>query len=257
MKNAQELTSVSFWDSHWKGTQHEQHPYSGYAGRVWTLIFDQTFASAQPGETCIEVGCADSYHLPHLAQHYKLAVSGLDYSVDGCELARASLRKAGVPGNIYQCDLFEPKKQLLGQFDFAVSFGVIEHFQDPSTAISAIKLLLKPGGRILTTTPNVNAQSLNVCVQRIVGPKTLAMHKLMNLSELKQFHEKSGFKTLQCGYTGMGLCLACDDDGATKRFISQISYRTVQVARKCFEIVKCTPPGKRFTGLYMVYIGQA
>jgi 2-polyprenyl-3-methyl-5-hydroxy-6-metoxy-1,4-benzoquinol methylase len=257
VKDAQELTTVSFWDSHWKDTVHAQHPYSGYAGRVWKQIFDCAFASARPGDTCVEVGCGDSHHLPQIAQQYGLKVSGLDYSEEGCQLAREHLRKVDISAAIYQCDLFEPPVDLCGQFDFVVSFGVVEHFDDPSTALSAMKRLLKPGGRILTTAPNVSPHCLNVSIQRIIGPKILALHKLMTIDQLRQFHERSGFQTIHSGYEGMGFCLASDVATAKNRLLQQTSFRALQVVRRCFELVKLDPSKSSLTGLFMVYIGQA
>lgn len=41
-----------------------------------------------------------------------------------------------------------------GQVDVAVSFSVIEHLKDPLVLLREIRRLLKPGGRLLLSTPN-------------------------------------------------------------------------------------------------------
>lgn len=41
-----------------------------------------------------------------------------------------------------------------GQVDVAVSFSVIEHLDDPLALLRGIRRLLKPGGRLLLSTPN-------------------------------------------------------------------------------------------------------
>jgi cyclopropane fatty-acyl-phospholipid synthase-like methyltransferase len=256
---SQSLTDETYWNSHW---QQQAQPVlsgrSGYAEQVSSRIYDKAFRTAKPGDLCLEVGCGNSEHLILIARRYGLQVWGLDYSAEGCELARRRLQEAGVEGQICQRDLFEPNEDLQNKFDCVVSFGVVEHFEDTLEPLRAIRRLVKAGGTILTTTPNVDPASLNVRVMKHVGPKILAMHKLMTLDQLRSFHEACGFKTVSCEYEGMGLSLASDEpEKLSGRLLGRVAFRGVQLARKGRELLRLRPRATRWTGLLMVYVGRA
>ncbi len=254
---SERLSEEHFWREHWQTVGTQRQPLAGYAGRLWHRIHDQAYATARPGQKCIEIGCADSMHLPVIARQYQLQVSGLDYTENGCRQARERLSQAGVAGEIYHRDLFAANDDLLGQFDYVMSFGLVEHFDDTRAPLRAMRRLLKPGGRILTTTPNVDPRSLHVHLQRRVGPKILAIHKLMSLADLERSHRESGFETLSCRYEGMGLFLAFEETGTASRLLARTCTGIVQAARKGFELLSLTPPAGVLTGSCMVYLGQA
>ncbi len=252
---ATELTSEKYWSKHWAESAQPSENL-GYEGRVWNVVYDKVFSGAQPGQKCIEVGCANSYHLARISKRHKLDVYGMDYSENGCKLSREHLAQAGIQGTIYLRDLFSANEDLQGQFDYVVSFGLVEHFEDTSAPVRAMRLLLRPGGRILTTAPNVSPGSLNVCVRRIVGPEVLALHKLISPDDLRRAHEACGFETISSEFVGMGLCLASDTPSLKNRAISALAYRSLQAVRKSIELLGLTPPNIPFTGLIMVYTGR-
>jgi SAM-dependent methyltransferase len=252
---AERLTTEAFWDGHWESSGAAGSGFEGYEGRVWSAIFQRTFSEAKPGDKCIEVGCADSRYLPWIAQRHGLAVAGVDYSEAGCRLAEKRLAQAGVTGEIFQRDIFAANDDLAGKFDYVVSFGLVEHFDDPRTVLRAMRRLLKPGGRILTTTPNVTPGAMNVVIYRATAPRILAMHKLMTAAQLGGFHEDAGFTTIESGYAGMGLCLSLDEPTWWRRGLQAAAYRSVQAARRGLECLGSPPRGNAVTGLFMIYRG--
>jgi len=192
-----------------------------------------------------------------IAKRFGLEVAGLDYTEIGCETAREWLKRGGVNGAIYQRDLFAANADLHGQFDVVASFGVVEHFDNPAEPLGLMRKFLKPGGLLVTTVPNVSPGSLMARVQRVIGPRTLATHKLMSLAELRQFHERAGFKTVHCDYAGMGVTLICDVDNVRNRCVRAVTYRTVQIVRRVCELLGSDFPWRRVTALMMVYVGRA
>jgi SAM-dependent methyltransferase len=93
----------------------------------------------------IELGSGEGYGvqlLAPLAKHY-LAVDKFDTDVAGN--ANVEFRKQILPSLAGIAD---------NSFDFAVTFQVIEHIQDDKAFISEINRVLKPGGKLLLTTPN-------------------------------------------------------------------------------------------------------
>jgi len=256
MKPSQRLTAEAFWNDLWSETADESSQRMGYHQRVLTEILAQLVADARKGSTCLEVGCGNSRYLPWLATRHGLEVAGLDYSPQGCRTAQARLQQAGVSAPIYQRDVLDWNEDLQGRFDYVFSFGVVEHFDDPMLVLTAMRRLLKPTGRILTVLPNVSPHSLNVQLFRLVGPRILAMHKLITLEQLRRFHEQAGFETVECRFAGMGISTMTDRKSLARRLLQQLVFRAMQVARKTWECLGSTPPVNSWTALYMVYHGK-
>jgi 2-polyprenyl-3-methyl-5-hydroxy-6-metoxy-1,4-benzoquinol methylase len=256
MKEPQRLTTEAFWDDLWSAAADEQNERAGYYDRVLVEILDRVFAGAAKGETCLEVGCGNSRHLPLVAIRYGLAVAGLDYTEIGCRTAREHLQHAGVEAPVYQRDLFDPNDDLQERFDHVISFGLIEHFEDPVAVLKVMRRFLKPSGRIMTLIPNLAPGSLNVRVFRMVGPRILAMHKLMTLDELRRYHEQAGFATLDCRFAGVGICTKVDGRSVSRRLLQQAVFRATQAVRKMCEWLRCEPPQNSFTAVHMVYHGR-
>jgi len=248
------LTTEAYWEKHWDDHSTSRR-CAGYWERLMAHVFDEFFEGAHKGQTCMEIGCGDSIHLPLIAQRYGLSVAGLDFTENGCRLATERLREQGFDGTMYQRDLFGKNDDLHGKFDFVASFGLVEHFDDPSEPLRAMRAFLKPGGRVLTTMPNVSPGSLHVFFQRLVGPKILAVHHLMTVEELRDFHERAGYQIVRYGYRGMGVNTVPDDD-IGKRPACTICCEGLRVIRRSLELVGVWPPGYHLTGLMMMCMGR-
>ena len=155
----------------------------------------------------LEVGCARSQFLPYFALEHGMTVTGLDYSKPGCEASRQILERAGVTGEIHCADLFVPPADLVGGADIVASFGVIEHFTDTVEAIGAISRIVKPGGYVLTTIPNM--RGLPGLLQRLLDSEIFELHVPLACSELRQAHAACGLEVIDAGYilpVHLGVC---------------------------------------------------
>jgi SAM-dependent methyltransferase len=167
------------------------------------LQFDGYFRKhlVQPedrGRSLVEVGCARSPWVGYFAKEHGLRVAGLDYSAVGCEQSRALLARDGVIGEIIHGNLFEPPANCLSHFDFAVSFGVVEHFEDTAAALQALRRLLKPGGRMYTLIPNQIGYM--GAVQRRLDRQLFDMHVPLDEPALRAAHVKAGLDVIDSGY---------------------------------------------------------
>lgn len=98
------------------------------------------------GLTVADVGCAGGSFIDHVRGLAKRIVA-----VEPCTLYHESLARRG-------CEVFpyaDAAAREIGEaVDLAVSLQVIEHTLDPLSFLSDILRMLKPGGRLLISTPN-------------------------------------------------------------------------------------------------------
>ncbi|HEX5055624.1 MAG TPA: glycosyltransferase [Gammaproteobacteria bacterium] len=155
-----------------------------------------------PGSSVLEIGCGRSMWLPFLARTFGCQVTGLDIEPYAAELARANLVGSNVGGQILCRDAFDPSanEDLAGRFDLIYSMGVMEHFDDASERLAVLARYLKPGGRILTTVPNL--QGVNWLLQRLASLERLNMHVVYSAKKLTGIHERAGLTTVAAGYAG-------------------------------------------------------
>jgi SAM-dependent methyltransferase len=108
---------------------------------------------AVPGGELLDLGCASG----ELARH--LAASG--YQVTGCDIAPAMLREAAKADvrRAVRWVLLEPCWQALpfaeGSLDAVVSASVLEYVPDPGAVLAECARVLRPGGVLICTVPDV------------------------------------------------------------------------------------------------------
>jgi len=103
-----------------------------------------------PGARILDIGCGNGFWAGQfLAKGF--TVVGIDPSEKGITIARRSYPKARFEQTIASSDLL----QRLGEppFDVIVSTEVVEHLYSPRDWASAAFNALKPGGRLICSTP--------------------------------------------------------------------------------------------------------
>ena len=151
-----------------------------------------------PETHLIEVGCARSPALPVLAKRLNIKVAGLDYSPNGCQQTLLMLEREGVAAEVYCHDLLELPQYLLEKFDVVVSFGLIEHFSSTQGVISILAKLVKPGGIIITSIPNMNG--VPGFFQKVLNRTIFDIHMPLTPEDVCGANRVNGLDVLACGY---------------------------------------------------------
>jgi 2-polyprenyl-3-methyl-5-hydroxy-6-metoxy-1,4-benzoquinol methylase len=126
------------------------------------LIFQMHFktyehaASFVKNKTVLDIGSGDgygSYYLKGQAQK----VIGVDVAKESIEAANQKYQAAHLEFNHLTSDTLPFKEHT---FDLVVAFQVIEHVPDEKLFLKEIHRVLKPGGRVILSTPNAKIRLL-------------------------------------------------------------------------------------------------
>ena len=151
---------TTYWDDNWskvefpKAFDENDQSLDNYV-KLQLHAFFKNLLKDKKKFRVLEIGCANSIWPIYFHQYFSADVYGLDYSEVGCEKSRALLKHYHVPGEIYCADLFSPPSDLLQKFDFVVSFGVVEHFENTAHCLKSCAAFVKSGGTLLTLIPNI------------------------------------------------------------------------------------------------------
>jgi 2-polyprenyl-3-methyl-5-hydroxy-6-metoxy-1,4-benzoquinol methylase len=101
------------------------------------------------GGRVLDVGCSSGYLAEPLSRRGNTVV-GLELDPEAAREAERWCERVLV-GSVETVDLpFEP-----ASFDAVVCGDVVEHLRDPGAALARLRPLLRPGGRLVVSTPNV------------------------------------------------------------------------------------------------------
>jgi 2-polyprenyl-3-methyl-5-hydroxy-6-metoxy-1,4-benzoquinol methylase len=102
-----------------------------------------------PGGRVLDAGCSAGYLSERLVERGSTVV-GIELDPGAAERARAVCEQV-IVGDVEMIELpFEP-----GSFDAVVCGDLIEHLRDPGRFLERVRPLLRAGGRLALTTPNV------------------------------------------------------------------------------------------------------
>ena len=138
--------------------KHEQYDLEWNGWKAATGAFDgvrrygqisRKVAALAP-DRMLDVGCGDG----RLARAIKQVLPGV--VVHGCDLSVAALNRAEGLDRTYAVDLnVEPLPEPDSSLDLVVASEVIEHLVEPGRAVAEFHRVLRTGGHVVITVPNV------------------------------------------------------------------------------------------------------
>jgi SAM-dependent methyltransferase len=121
----------------------------------WRWISRRLYGGS--GKRLLDAGCGNGW-LAANASRRGFQVLGLGWADSDLERARRRCQSFGLPAEFEVQDLrgLDARKGLYDQFDTVVCSETIEHILDDQHLMRSLARVLRPGGRLLLTTPNVN-----------------------------------------------------------------------------------------------------
>lgn len=107
------------------------------------------------GEKILDLGCGDGALTYLLAKRGALVI-GIDNEELGLEFARENMKSVDPRGKL-KCEFVLASAYALPfpekSFDIVANCEVIEHLEEPERMLAEVKKVLKPGGKLILTTP--------------------------------------------------------------------------------------------------------
>ena len=113
----------------------------------------QLAAKGVVNKRVLDIGCGLGWGAEYLAKKKAKQVLGIDRSGAAINYAR---QKYSCPNLVFKTLEAQKIRRLTGSFDMVVAFELIEHLPKIAVKqwITDIKKILKPGGRVMISTPN-------------------------------------------------------------------------------------------------------
>lgn len=110
-------------------------------------------------EAVLDVGCASGAALNFFAERGATRLVGVEVRKEVAMRAQERLPSADIKvGGVEEVDL----DAYVGAFDLIIVSFVLEHVADPWAVLEKLKTLLKPGGRLIGSLPNVRYVGVSV-----------------------------------------------------------------------------------------------
>lgn len=162
----------------------------------------------------LDIGCATGLFLS-----YMKGLGCKPYGVEVCHsAAEYGNKKRDV--NIFKGTM-ESALYPDNYFDIIHFSHVIEHINDPSSFIKEVYRVLKPGGKVYCTTPNIDGLQAKIFKKR--WRSAIADHMILfSVKTLKALFVKNGFKTVKHRTWG-GLCHGSGFPKTVKKVLDKLA----------------------------------
>lgn len=192
------LTSTGFWDSQWSDREGQGSVASFLRRKDHGSdgVFLRALAANIPdiwkGAKVVELGGGASEFLVDLALHRGSKVTAIDYSPKAIEITHKRYGALGIDAEIIEADIFKLDAHY-GQFDVVIHWGLLEHFSDPAPVLQVSHDLLRPGGSLVFSMPNMAAKGAALWKRH--APENFAAHIYHTDAEVAAAAASVGLKT--------------------------------------------------------------
>ncbi len=135
--------------------------------RLYTMkaVLSQLRAQGPVPSAILDYGCGEGRYFEVLRRFFPGA------RIAGCDISEAGVRLARSHYPFAECRVMpdETTDFPAASFDLVISVEVLEHVNDAQRAAREIGRLLRPGGRLVLTTPCANRWSLEWTYNRLTG----------------------------------------------------------------------------------------
>ena len=171
---------------------------------IWDVLYMKYLPNIR-GAKILEIGSAPGNQLVSFNKKFGFTPYGIEYSERGVELNKKIFISNKLnPDNVIYGDFLSEEFHNLyeGFFDIVVSNGFIEHFTDVDEIVQKHINLLKKGGYLVVSIPNL--RGFNYILKKFSYKEDLYRHNIniMKKENFAQLFKRKDLKTLFCNYIG-------------------------------------------------------
>jgi SAM-dependent methyltransferase len=188
----------------------------------------------------IELGSAPGRYAMLLSRITGCEPFGVEYTQSGVALNRRTFSHYSIdPDNVFHASFLDEQFQAQhdGAFDVVASFGLIEHFEDPTGAISAHLALLKPDGTAVISIPNY--RGWNGFWINTMNPSIRKGHnfEIMKLRAFKSLFARPDLDIVYCGMAARYHYFFTGPQKGWRRLVQLLLINTEDMVHKLMKAV--------------------
>ncbi|WP_375234795.1 class I SAM-dependent methyltransferase [Winogradskyella sp.] len=193
------LTTPQYWEKYYGdniATKEQIINVCSYYDSYWMMFFK----GKDKGKSLIEIGGFPGRYLSYLSSKFGVVPTCLDYNSDASQIKRTFDVMNVKENTILQEDFttYMPNNS----YDYVLSNGFIEHFDNYNLILDMHTKYLKEEGRLLIMIPNMKGYIK--LYKSLVDNENLKIHNLkcMSLEVFRDFAERNKLKTVHLSYFG-------------------------------------------------------
>lgn len=177
----------------------------GQAYRIWrrpvwqaALDFDVFYLRHMPAGRLLEIGCGNGSKLNQMQK--------LGWIVEGVDFDPGAVAAAGEIGLSVRLGTVEDQTYPDASFDAVAMSHVIEHLPDPLATLAECRRILKPGGTLVSVTPNARSLGHRLFTVNWRGLEPPRHLQIFTPRALRQLAATAGFQRIRTRTTIRDAC---------------------------------------------------
>jgi 2-polyprenyl-3-methyl-5-hydroxy-6-metoxy-1,4-benzoquinol methylase len=154
---------------------------SGSLDAPWHRLVAEHLGELPSGANVLEIACGRGAFAAYLATRGASQVVAADFSPVAVEFTRRMAKERHLEQVEGAVEDIQDLSYDSSSFDVVVSCETVEHVPDPARAVTELARVLKPGGRLLLTTPNyLSLSGAHRAYRRVRGKSTSEVGQPLN-----------------------------------------------------------------------------
>lgn len=146
----------------------------------------------------LDIGCGEGFFLSYAERYWD--TYGIDISDYAIFRAKKTLKKTNlIIGDINNLNLYYENNL----FDIVIAFDVLEHLENPDNVLNKIEKIIKNGGFLVISTPNLGSISIKWKKENWCGFRDETHKTLLSNEEWFSLLKKNQFNIIEYFYDGL------------------------------------------------------
>lgn len=230
---------VKIWEKHWQQLEIDEDSISNDHLDCWTephkKLVDKYLECLEPNSFIVNAGCGLGQWVFYSYKKGFCSI-GLDIARDTITRLNHYILSKGMSLSRIQFieDDIRNIKHIKDDFcDLIFSFGVLEHFEDNITVLEQFYKILKRGGYVIITVPNLySILKITIPISRMLGLWTIGMQKHYSRKALRKIILPHKFEIIE-----EGTIIYTELFGSSAKCMPVIGHRISNILQRISKII--------------------